>query len=70
MAKLKNDEIGVKAIDRWLKESSDFAFELWVQTLVASLGFECRHGGTYTDPVTKKPRQFDLRATGATGLPS
>jgi hypothetical protein len=28
-----------------------------------TLGFECSHSGTYSDPVTKKIRQFDLRAT-------
>jgi hypothetical protein len=50
-------------IDKFVSEDSDFGFEMSVLAQLRALGFECSHSGTYTDPITKKIRQFDLRAT-------
>lgn len=40
----------------------DFGHEMRVGHLIRSIvGMQWQHGGTYTDPVTQKPRQFDYR---------
>jgi hypothetical protein len=61
MAKLNDSPITVPDLIEHLNTSSDFAFELRCLELIGSMGFECRHAGSYTDRVTKKTRQFDLR---------
>lgn len=61
--KLKNDPITKDDIAEYLQESSDFAFEVLVLRKLTSLGFTCEHAGTYEDPITKKTREFDIRAT-------
>lgn len=33
-----------------------------IYSLASSIGFETTHGGTYEDPVSKKPRQYDIRS--------
>lgn len=45
-----------------MKESSDFAFEVSVLRQLIALGFACEHAGTYEDPITKKTREYDIRA--------
>lgn len=50
-------------LDKFVVEDSDFGFEMSVLAELRKLGFKCSHSGTYSDPVTKKIRQFDLRAT-------
>lgn len=50
-------------VDKFVAEDSDFGFEMSVLADLRTLGFECSHSGTYSDQVTKKIRQFDLRAT-------
>src|ERR1700691_3590339 len=63
MAKqLRNDPIGVTDLIEFLDGSSDFGFELRCVEALSKLGFRCEHGGSYVDPVTKKARQFDIRA--------
>jgi hypothetical protein len=62
MAKLKNDPIRETDLIDFLTKYSDFAFELRCLELLSSIGFQCKHGGSYTDCVTKKTRQFDIRA--------
>lgn len=62
MAKLKNEPINKDDILEYLQESSDFAFEVSVLRSLVSLGFSCEHAGTYEDPITKKTREFDIRA--------
>jgi hypothetical protein len=47
---------------KFLDTQSDFAFELKALKALNEKGFNCEHGGTYSDPVTRKPRQFDIRA--------
>lgn len=62
MAKLKDTAIVQADLLEYLNTSSDFAFELRCLERLSSLGFQCQHGGSYTDPVTRKTRQFDIRA--------
>jgi hypothetical protein len=65
-----NDEL--KRIDRadiveYMGRASDFAFEMQALQLLVGAGFECRHAATYKDPVTQKPRQYDIRGKWASG---
>lgn len=62
MVKLKDIQITAREIAEFADNSSDFGFELKVLSQLSALGIECEHGGTYEDPVTQKPRQFDIRA--------
>ena len=62
MAKLKDVKISKAELIKYLNTSSDFAFELHCLERLSKIGFDCQHGGSYTDPVTKKTRQFDIRA--------
>ncbi|MEK7950442.1 hypothetical protein [Luteolibacter soli] len=53
-------------IEQCLNESDDFAFEMEVlyairQANLNKIHPEAEHGGTYRDPVTGLPRQFDIR---------
>jgi hypothetical protein len=62
MPKIKPDPIVGEDLIDYLDTSSDFAFELRCLQALTGLGFSCQHGGSYTDQVTKKDRQFDIRA--------
>jgi hypothetical protein len=62
MAKLKSTAITAKDLKEFLASESDFAFEMIVLSLLRRIGFNSLHSGTYQDPITKKIRQFDLRA--------
>lgn len=62
MAKLKDAPIREADLKDFLKSKSDFGFELSVLKMLRDNGLQCEHGGLYVDPVTKKPRQFDIRA--------
>ncbi len=62
MAKLKSTPITENDLNEFLASESDFAFEMTVLSLLRKIGFNSLHSGTYQDPVTKKIRQFDLRA--------
>lgn len=67
MAKLNTKPITVFDIDKYLKEESNFSFEMEViqeldKLKSCSQGFRLEHSGSYTDPITKKNREFDIRA--------
>lgn len=62
MPKLQDVNISKAELIDFLDNSSDFAFELRCLKRLNDIGYSCRHGGSYTDPVTKKTRQFDIRA--------
>jgi len=62
MAKLTENNITKKNIKEYLDKYSDFSFEIKVLNKINSLGFSCNHSGTYEDPITKKTREFDIRA--------
>jgi hypothetical protein len=68
MAKLKTDPIVEADLTEYLETSSDFGFEIKCLKQLTGDGFTCRHGGLYTDPITKKKRQFDIRAMKEFGL--
>ncbi len=62
MAKLRDTAINGQDLSSYVQTSSDFAFEMQVLSRLQTLGFECRHAGTYLDPVRERARQFDIRA--------
>jgi hypothetical protein len=62
MARLLDNPIGQSDISDYLSVHSDFSFELQVLKLLRSRSISCGHGGHYTDPVTNKSREFDIRA--------
>lgn len=64
MAKLDKSKVTTaEDITECLESTSDFSFELKCLRQLIQLGYQCEHGGSYIDPVTSKPRQFDIRAT-------
>lgn len=63
MAKLKDDVICKEDINEFLEKHSNFAFEVKVLKEICSLGFEAEQCGTYEDPITRRTREFDIRAT-------
>jgi hypothetical protein len=63
MAKLKADAVTKADLIEFLNDESDFAFEIETLHTLIGHGFSCEHSGTYDDPVTQKPREFDIRAT-------
>ncbi|MDM8541087.1 hypothetical protein QUF90_08360 [Desulfococcaceae bacterium HSG9] len=68
MAKLYQEPIKKHDIEEYLDQYSDFSFELKVLNLLNQMGFECEHSGIYEDPITKKTREFDIRATKSFGF--
>ena len=48
-------------LDGYIASQDDFALELYVYHSALSKGLTASHGGTYEDPITSKPRQFDVR---------
>lgn len=49
----------------YITSQDDFAFEREVYHQAQGLGLVAEHAGLYEDPVTNKPRQFDVRASHA-----
>lgn len=62
MAKLRADPISQADLIEFLDDFSDFGFEVRVLRELIERDFKCQHGGTYVDPATGKPREFDIRA--------
>ncbi len=62
MAKLPNTEITAQDLSFYVQGSSDFNFEMRILARLQALGFDCRHAGTYIDPLRERARQFDIRA--------
>jgi hypothetical protein len=67
MPKLNLDPITAQDLAEYLAETSDFSFELRTLRMLRAQGLLCDHGGLYEDPVTKKSRQFDIRAIARDG---
>jgi hypothetical protein len=61
VARSKDAPVDQSVLLEYLNSSSDFAFELLCLKTLKDLGCDCQHGGSYTDPITKKTRQFDIR---------
>lgn len=62
MAKLINNDIELRDMQKYLDSSSDFAFEMRVLKLLNDKGLETTFGGLYQDPNGNKTRQFDIRS--------
>lgn len=60
---LSDKAISEKDMLEYLKDFSDFSFEMKILKLARNMDLTCEHAGHYEDPVTKKSRQFDIRAT-------
>ena len=60
--KRRDQVITADDLREYLSTRDDFALELFVYQEAKKHRFLAKHGGTYTDPVTNKPRQFDVRA--------
>jgi hypothetical protein len=54
-------------VSEYFASTDDFAFEREVYGVAKGLGFHAQHAALYVDPVTGKPRQFDVRASIASG---
>ena len=67
MAQLRKDAIVASDLAQFVRERSDFAFEMQVLAILRGAGFTCSHAGTYRDPVTDKIRQYDIRAVREEG---
>ncbi len=62
MPKLRADPISEADLVGFLDDCSDFGFEIRVHRELVRRGFASQHGGTYEDPTSGKPREFDIRA--------
>lgn len=63
MTRPKSGTVGKADLIAFVDSHSDFGFELSVLRMLRAGGLSCEHGGLYEDPVTRKPRQFDIRAS-------
>jgi hypothetical protein len=62
VAKLNKEDITANNISDYLKQNASFSFEMKVMKTLSELGYKSEHGGMYKDPITEKPRQFDIRS--------
>lgn len=62
MAKLSSAAITETDVREYLATQDDLGLEMRCVGVCRAKGWRVKHGGTYTDPVTKKTRQFDIRA--------
>jgi hypothetical protein len=63
MAKIRDEAISAEDLAEYLAtQGDDFDLELYVYREAKACGLTATHGGTYEDPVTKKTRQYDVRA--------
>lgn len=62
MPKLRSTPISAADLEKYLSTDDDFAFELRCLHSLSERPIKLEHGGTYTDPVSGKTRQFDIRA--------
>lgn len=65
--KYGSDPITSNDLQEYINAQDDFALELFVYSKAKELGFTVSHGGTYVDPITSKPRQYDVRASKVIG---
>lgn len=61
MAKLASQAITESDVREYLAMQDDLGLEMRCVKACRTKGWSVKHGGTYTDPVSKKMRQFDLR---------
>lgn len=63
MARYCETPITAEDLTEYVANQDDFGLELFVYSKALELGLSATHGGTYIDPVTEKPRQYDVRAS-------
>jgi hypothetical protein len=63
MAKVRDTPINAADIKEYLDTQDDFDLELHVYRRAKEFGLTASHGGMYEDSVTKKHRQYDVRAS-------
>lgn len=66
-SKLPDAPITKADLEKFIKTQDDFALELYVYNLARTLGFTASHAGSYSDRITGKTRQFDVRANRSCG---
>jgi hypothetical protein len=57
------DTITADDIKKYLESQNDFDLELFAYRALLEKGIPAHHAGTYIDPWTGKPRQYDVRGT-------
>ena len=62
MSKLRDKPIDATDLREYLSTQDSFDLELFVYRMGRFAGLQLTHGGSYEDPVTKKARQYDVRA--------
>lgn len=62
MARLSDQPVGPRDLREYLEGQDDFDLELFTYRTAKECGLRVSHGGSYEDPVTRKPRQYDVRA--------
>lgn len=68
MAKLATDPISETDLGEYLRSNDDFAFEREIVHAATTLNLnEVEHSGLYEDPLQRKQRQFDIRASHTQG---
>lgn len=68
MAPKRSDRPITKAdLEAFITTQDDFALELFAYSLALEFGFAATHAGSYTDRITGKTRQFDVRANKKCG---
>ena len=60
--RLRTEAVVEQDLQEYLNGYSDFSFEIRALKMLRDHRIDCEHGGYYEDPVTGKPRQFDIRA--------
>lgn len=61
-AKYLNDPITKEDVESYIRNESDFGFELSVLDEIKKHDFIYKHSGSYEDPVLQKTREFDILA--------
>jgi hypothetical protein len=62
------DPITPEDLLAYIASQDDFAFEREIYRQAHNLGFTVDHAGVYEDPILKKQRQFDIRASYTLGV--
>lgn len=63
LARLSDQPIEPRDLREYLEGQDDFDLELFAYRTAKECGLRVSYGGSYEDPVTRKPRQYDVRAT-------
>lgn len=62
MPKPLDEPLTASDLESFVATQDDFGLELYVYSQARAQNYEATHGGSYTDRVTGKTRQYDIRA--------